>query len=134
MVSTLLGVACKQPQSAYAGLHKSLQQEWSFVQQVTPFIGDTFGPVEKALRESFLLALVQGIGEGILWGGVTRLALKQAGLDLPYLRMADPVNWTVSCVIKVHLVAALRNQEEFRKVDNATFLRDCRLQGGQRSH
>ena len=33
-VQTLAGVACKQPQSAYAGLQKSLQQEWSFVQRV----------------------------------------------------------------------------------------------------
>ena len=45
-VRTLEGVACKHPQSAYAGLHKSLQQEWAFVQRVTPGIGDAFGPLE----------------------------------------------------------------------------------------
>ena len=46
----LSGVSCKHPHSAYAGLQKSLQQEWAFVQRVTPGIGDAFGPVEKALR------------------------------------------------------------------------------------
>ena len=35
-VLTLDRVACKHPQSAYAGLQKSLQQEWAFVQRVTP--------------------------------------------------------------------------------------------------
>ena len=35
-VETLVGISSKQPYSAYAGLQKSLQQKWSFVQQVTP--------------------------------------------------------------------------------------------------
>ena len=39
-VDILAGVARKHPQSAYAGLQKSLQQEWAFVQQVTPGVGD----------------------------------------------------------------------------------------------
>ena len=52
------------PQYAYAGMQKSLHQEWEFVQQVTPVIGDVFGPVEKALRENFLPALFEGLGQG----------------------------------------------------------------------
>ena len=35
-VEILAGVAQKHPQSAYAVLQKSLQQEWAFMQQVTP--------------------------------------------------------------------------------------------------
>ena len=46
-VKTLAGMAIKHPQCAYAGLQKSLQQEWSFVQRVTPGIGAEFGPVEE---------------------------------------------------------------------------------------
>ena len=49
-VETLAGFSRKHSQSAYAGLQKSLQQEWEFVQQVTPGIDDAFGPVEKAMR------------------------------------------------------------------------------------
>ena len=49
-VAILAGVALKLPQSAYAGLQKSLQQEWDFVQRVTPGVGAAFGPVEEALR------------------------------------------------------------------------------------
>ena len=45
LVETLVGVSRKHPQSAYSGLHKSLQREWAFVQQVTPGIGNAFGPV-----------------------------------------------------------------------------------------
>ena len=35
-VAILAGVALKHPQSAYAGLQKSLQQDWAFLQRVTP--------------------------------------------------------------------------------------------------
>ena len=35
-MKTLEGVARKHLQSAYAGLQKSIQQEWEFVQRVTP--------------------------------------------------------------------------------------------------
>ena len=52
-VGNLGGVACKHLQSAYSRLQKSLQQEWSFVQWVTPGIVYAFGPAEKALRETF---------------------------------------------------------------------------------
>ena len=54
LVSLLAGVAHKHPQSAYAGLQKSLQQELAFVQRVTPGVGEAFGPVEEALREIFV--------------------------------------------------------------------------------
>ena len=63
-VKTLAGVACKQPQSAYAGLQKSLQQEWAFVQRVSTGIGDEFGPVEEEIAKAFLLALFEGVGDG----------------------------------------------------------------------
>ena len=45
---TLVGVDRKHLQFAYAGLQKSLQQEWSFVQRFNPGIRDSFVPVEQA--------------------------------------------------------------------------------------
>ena len=64
-VETLDGVYRKHPQSAYAGLQKSILQEWEFVQRVTPGIGDTFGPVEKVLRETFVPAVFERLGDGV---------------------------------------------------------------------
>ena len=54
---TLAGFFLKHLQSAYAGLQKSLQQEWAFLQRVTLGIGNAFSPIEKALRENFFLTL-----------------------------------------------------------------------------
>ena len=75
-VGTLAGVARKHPRSAYARLKKSLQQEWEFVQRVTLGIGDAFSPLEKALWETFLPALFEGLGDGAPGIGVTRLSVK----------------------------------------------------------
>ena len=58
-VKLLAGVAHKHPQSAYAGLQKSFQQEWIFVQRVTPGVGDAFGPVDEALKDIFVPALYE---------------------------------------------------------------------------
>ena len=83
MVRILAGVAQNHPQSAYAGLLKSLQQEWYFVQRVTPGVGEAFGPVEEALWEIFFPALFRGLLEGLPTRENTRLPVKQAGLALP---------------------------------------------------
>ena len=112
-VETLARVSCKHLQSAYAGLQKSLHQEWAFVQRVTPGIGDAFGPAEKALRVTFVSALFEGLGYSVPERGVTRLPVKQVGLALPDPTQTAPENWTTSCVITGHLVAALRGQVVF---------------------
>ena len=89
------------------------------MQRVTPGIRDAFGLVEEALRETFLPALFQGLGEVTTGRGVTRLPVKQAGMSLPDTTKTAPENWTASCVITGNPVAALRDQEEFRMSDHS---------------
>ena len=88
-------------------------------------IGDALVPTEKALRETFLPALFEGLGEGAPERRVTRMPVKQAGLVLPDPTLTAPENWTASCVITGHLVTALRGQVEFRMADYSA----CLLEG-----
>ena len=117
-MKTLAGVDRKQPQSAYAGLQKLLQQEWAFVQRVIPGIGDNFGPVEEALQGTFLPSLSQSLGEGAPGRGVTRLPAKQAGLSLTELTKTAPENWMESCVITGYLVTAPGARRSSRRRTN----------------
>ena len=96
---------------------------WSFVQRTTPSIGDAFSLVEEVLQENFLPALFLDLGERTTWRGVTRLPVKQAGMDLPDPMNMASENWTVSCVITGHIVAALRGQEEFQTAAHSSYLR-----------
>ena len=113
-MNILAEVARKYPQSAYTRLQKSLQQEWAFIQRVTPVVGDSLGPVEEALKDTYMPALFEGLREGVTEQGVTCLPVKQAGLALPDPSHTAPENWMASCVITRHLVAALRGQFEFQ--------------------
>ena len=72
-VQTLAGVARKLHQSAYAGLQKSLQQEWAFMQRVTPGISNSFGPVEEEIKTAFITELFHGMGDGAPGREITRL-------------------------------------------------------------
>ena len=86
------------------------------MQRVTPDIGDALGTAEQALRDSFVPDLFQGLGEVTLGRGVTHLPVKHSGLALHDTTKTVPENWTESCVITGHPVAALRGQEELRTV------------------
>ena len=52
-VRPLAMVAHRFPQTAYAGLTKSIQLEWQYLQRAVPDLAETFAPVEIALREAF---------------------------------------------------------------------------------
>ena len=86
-IHKLAKVAKRFPQTAYAGMARSLQSEWQYVQRVAPDMGPVFAPVERALCETFLPAL---LGDELPVSEATRdqasLSTKFAGLGLP-----DPV-------------------------------------------
>ena len=82
-VCTLSGLAWRRPQTAYAGLQKSLQQEWQFLQRVTPGQGTAFPKVEDALRDDFIPALFKGAMEALPAQGITCLPCKAAGMAIP---------------------------------------------------
>ena len=88
----LAGVAHNHLQSDYSGLQKSLQQEWAFVQRVTPGVRDAFGPVEEAVKEIFVTELYEVLREGVPERGITHLPVKQVGMALPDLTQTAPEN------------------------------------------
>jgi hypothetical protein len=57
-VHALAKVARRYPQTAYVGLTHSLQCEWQYLQRVTPHIDQAFAPIEEALSQTFLPALL----------------------------------------------------------------------------
>jgi len=62
-VERLAQVAPRFPQTAYAGLSKSLQLEWQYLQRVVPDTGATLVPIEAAIANTFLPALLAEPGD-----------------------------------------------------------------------
>ena len=63
------------------------------MQQVTPGIGDAFGPAEGEIATAFLLELFKGVGYRAPGREITRLPVKQAELTLPDLTRMAYDNW-----------------------------------------
>ena len=126
LVATLAGVARCHPQNAYVGLQNSFQQEWAFVQRITLDIGMDFQVVEDALQDIFPLALFQGATEQIPGRAIISLPVKHAGIALPDQTRTVGENWTASCMITGHLVAALWGTAKFRSGDHALLVGEGR--------
>ena len=94
------------------------------MQQVTLDIRDTFVPVEKSIQNTFILDLFQGVRDGTLGRGVTRLSVKHAGISLPYPTRSATDNWMASNVNTGHLAAALGGQEELITADHSAYMRE----------
>ena len=58
-------VVNQNPKDAYAGLQKSLQHEWYFMQCATQGLGEDFDLGEKDLSENFLLDIFLGVDSKI---------------------------------------------------------------------
>jgi hypothetical protein len=118
-VLELSKVVGRYPQAAYAGLQKSLQQEWQFLQRVTSGLSDEFEVVAEVLAENFLPTLF-GNGKGCdTKRQLACLPVKHAGLALPNPTTTAESNWKASTLICGHLVAALRGTTDFRSVDHS---------------
>jgi hypothetical protein len=92
-VEALARVASRFPQTAYAGLVKSLQLEWQYLQRVSPEVAADFAPVEHAIASIFLPSLLDenpgGIGK---LRGLMALSVRLAGIGLP-----SPVDTADQC-------------------------------------
>jgi hypothetical protein len=123
-VKELAKVAVRFPQSAYAGLQKSLQQEWQFLQRVVPEIGDKFAGVERAISDDFLPALFDDkICESDKRRALAGLPVKHVGLALPDPTTSAESNHEASTLVCSHLLAAFRGVEPFQSEEHASVRR-----------
>jgi hypothetical protein len=83
-VEQLAQVAKRYPQTAYAGLAKSLQMEWQYLQRVLPDSSTSFAAVEDALATTFLPALLQEeAAPDASFRELMALPVRRAGLGIP---------------------------------------------------
>lgn len=128
-IQELAAVASVYPQTAYAGLQKSLQAEWQYIQRVTEGVGDLFSELEEKIAHKFLPAL---FGEPP-WEDndhrrpLAALPVKHAGLALPNPTTTADDNYRTSTVVCSHLLQALRPDSEvtFSSVDHTATLRSA---------
>ena len=57
-VITLPNIAQDEPQIAYSSFTKAISHRWTYVQRTVPNISELFEPLESAIRDKFIPALV----------------------------------------------------------------------------
>ena len=57
-VITLANIAQDEPQAAYSSFTKAISHRWTYVQRTVPNISELFEPLESAIRDKFIPALV----------------------------------------------------------------------------
>jgi hypothetical protein len=120
-VGELANLAHTHPQSAFAGLQKSLQNEWGYVQRVVEGASNLFQPLEEKLATAFLPAL---FGEHSIEDTHRRLLaalpVKFAGLAIPNPVATADSNYKTSTLVCGHLVQAVNpnNDVKFSQVDH----------------
>ena len=83
-VKSLAQAARRYPQTAHAGLARSLQAEWQYLQRVTPDIAPAFAPLEEAIATVFLPALLDAsVAEVALLRPLLALPVRLGGLGIP---------------------------------------------------
>ena len=85
----------------------SLQQEWQYFQRVVPGCGAAFQPIEDALRDVFIPALLQG-APAETQRELTSLAVRHAGLGIPDPTCTAEANYSTSVACARLLARSLR--------------------------
>jgi hypothetical protein len=108
----LARVARRFPQMAYAGLVKSLQTEWTYLQRIVPGSDALFGPIEEAIAGIFLPALLGESEAGVqTLRRQLALSVRTAGLGIPDPRECARGNFDGSRQITRTLTASLLARE-----------------------
>jgi hypothetical protein len=119
-IQQLSDVAGAYPQSAYAGLQKSIQAEWTFVQRVVRGVGPKFDGVRDKMRSTFLPALLKtSITDGDPILNLACLPVKNAGLALPNPVESAEANFRASEVANSHIIQVMRKKEIFSLQDHS---------------
>ncbi len=118
-VTDLAFAALSHPQTAFAGLQKSLQHEWQFIQRVIDDIGDCFFELEDAITNIFLPALYgESLKDCTYRRKLSALPVKFAGLAIPDPTAFSEENFEASTLACSHLLAAFQGTESFSSTDH----------------
>jgi hypothetical protein len=118
-VTDLAFATLSHPQTAFAGLQKSLQHEWHFSQRVIDDIGNCFFDVEAAIADIFLPALYGETRKDCTYRrNLSALPVKFAGLALPDPSASSEGNYKASTLVCSHIIAAFRGTKSFSSADH----------------
>ena len=118
-VQALAEVAQDEPQAAYTSFTKAVSHRWTYVQRTIPDIAHLFEPLEKAIRNTLIPALV-GRQISDLERKIFALPVKLGGMGLYDPTSTAESEFKASTEITANLTNIIRRQEkDLRNYDEA---------------
>jgi len=105
-VKKISGAAKRYPQMAYAGLARSLQQEWQHLQRVIPQIAPLFDIVDHELKNLFLPSnMPSNVKRGAssisaMMRSKTNSSISSPALSLSHVSLMNHISTPVRKVLK----------------------------------
>lgn len=114
-IESLAAAALKFPQSAHAGLLKSYQHRWTFMQRVIPQISARFAPVEAALKDVYLTSLFgrTDIDSHVHVREMSALPIRHGGLSIPKPVVSASLNNHGSCFVSTKVLLSVQQKQPF---------------------
>ena len=110
-VLTLAEIAKDEPQLAYSSFTKSISHRWTYIQRTVPDIAQLFEPLENAIRESLIPALI-GRKVNDIERLIFELPVKLGGLGLYNPIKTADTEFLASSRITANLTSIICNQEK----------------------
>ena len=110
-VNQISKTAEDEPQLAYAGYTKALCMRWCFLQRTIPNTGQYFTPLEDAIRNKLIPAIV-GRKVTDLERKLISLPVRYGGMGIQNPMLTAEIEYRNSCIITNNLTTMIINQEK----------------------
>ena len=110
-VETLADIAQDEPQAAYSCFTKAIAHRWTYVQRTIPNIAHLFTPLEKAIREKLIPAIV-GRNVSEMERKIFALPVKLGGMGLYNPTLTADEEFQASSIITANLTDIICRQEK----------------------
>ena len=115
-VKVLSRAAKRYPQSAYCVFTKSLQAEWIYIQRILPGIGHLFAPLEEAIADVFIPALLGTVtidpSDRSLYRDIFALPVRKCGLAIMDPTKTADAAFKASTVMTGYMVSCKRDRSK----------------------
>ena len=105
-INELTDIAKDEPQAALSSYTKAISHRWTYVQRTIPNISRLFAPLEEAIRENFIPALI-GRKISDLERRILALPVRLGGIGIPNPTITADTEYGISASITKNLADAI---------------------------
>ncbi len=131
-VEELTKIAKEEPQAVYSSFTRAISRRWTYVQRTVPGINDLFLPLEEAIREQLIPALI-GRKVSDVERRILALPVRLGGMGIENPAENSMHEFNTSAAVTKNLTEIIYNQEkDFTNYNKEEVINQVKLRKGQK--